>query len=63
MYSLISLLIGVIANVTIILDYYVAQGTNILNHELHITFIGIFTFVTSLGGIIYLLITKNKSLQ
>lgn len=63
MYSLISLLIGVIANVTIILDYYVAQGTNILNHELHITFIGIFTFVTSLGSIIYLLITKNKSLQ
>ena len=62
-YSLISLLVGVIANVTIILDYYASQGMNILNHELHITFIGLFTFIASLGSIIYLLICKKKSLK
>ena len=62
-FSLISLLVGVIANVTIILDYYASQGMNILNHKLHITFIGLFSFITSLGSIIYLLICEKKSLQ
>lgn len=51
---LVGLLIGIIANFIILIDYEIHSGPNILNLIVRPTFIGVFTTVIALGIGIYL---------
>ena len=60
---LISLGLGILANASIILDYYADSGNFTMNLGSNVTFTGIFTFLIALGIGIYQIIYKKKHVK
>ena len=60
---LISLGLGILANASIILDYYADSGNFTMNLGSNVTFTGIFTFLITLGIGIYQIIYKKKHVK
>jgi hypothetical protein len=57
---LISLGIGLLANLIIGIDYYIKSGEVIAYFSLKVTFVGVFSLLIALGIGIYQIIYKNK---